>query len=339
MPGSGPAIHTIESQRRVQPLSAHLLAAAVRSAGSDATLHLITGPESLLTAAAFRTVSDAGRWVVRGADGVFDGASGESLRWDGTYHVGTSEVARDWLQPFDSRIPLATQVLLSISLQHRHRSHVEFGVVADSAVSALTGSGLYGWGVCEPVTEPWDTSAMTSYTRTQSPHSIELTSVGEAASATIAITGNGPELTENLSLVLAMPGGDSGVHQGVHNNLVHLLNAHPIAFAIAYRRRGRRDLLTPCQAQPAPEPICVAFGPRAVHMLGADVIETAATAVPVRVGRARIPGLVVGLGDKVQNGWDALRVLVEGLGVERIKAAAPDLTLTAHAKGRAAHAS
>ncbi|SOD70521.1 hypothetical protein SAMN05892883_0212 [Jatrophihabitans sp. GAS493] len=317
-------IHRVESDRRIQPLSSELLAAAVHSADSGADLHLVTGPRTRLTEAAFRIVTDAGRWVIRDDATAFDGGTGESLRWTGTHFEGANAIAMNWLQPLDPQIRVGTQVILSVSLQYRFRAKTRIGAAADSLTTKLTGSGLLGWGACEPVTEPWSEERLTSYAQLRIPDLTEVTAVGADATTTISITGDDQGLSENASLLLGLS-ERGNVRSRVRAAMVDLVDGYPVSFAIAHRRLGPCDLLTSGRLATAPEPICIAFGPRAVHTIGAEALETAAMQPPARVGRARVPGLVFGLGGSGRSGWDALAALIEGLGAERIAVAAPDL--------------
>ncbi|GIJ69335.1 DUF6177 family protein [Virgisporangium ochraceum] len=173
---TGKAI-VLHQNRAVVGLAPWLAEAAVDAVRDNLTLQIVTPADALVTYPLEIMLTQArGQWVVRAGDSFRDGLTGLPMRWDGdrftpvrsTGHSGQSPVAAAWTGGLE----------LQIVTLHPSTEALELGASTEAAVRAFTGSGPAGWGVAEPVTEPWSRRDVTTFCRTRAPSPTSLAVVG-----------------------------------------------------------------------------------------------------------------------------------------------------------------
>ncbi len=162
-----PQALVVEQARAVVPLSTWLATAAVDAQRAGLLMQLVTPADSVLTYPLELLLGDGGgHWVVR------DGFTSVPLAWDGNRFTPVGG-------PVPSPVPDARDGLeVRITTLHHPDGALELGAAADAAVRALTGSPPTGWGVVEPVTEPWSARELTALCRARSPLATSLVVLG-----------------------------------------------------------------------------------------------------------------------------------------------------------------
>jgi hypothetical protein len=189
----------VELDRRVVPLSPWLAHAAVAAQEGGRPLQLVTAADSRLTYPLEVMLTEGGgQWVVRRGGHFRDGFTGAELRWAGDRFrpaVGAASTADPvWLDAPPGSGGLEVQ----ISTLHRPGQVPVAGAGAESAMRALTGAAPAGWGVAEPVTQPWSRRELTAHCRGRAP----------APTALVVVGGDGDRTTVG---VLRVERTDAGV--------------------------------------------------------------------------------------------------------------------------------
>jgi hypothetical protein len=163
----------VEQARAVVPLSSWLATAAVDAHRAALVLQLVTPADAVLTHPLELLLREGGgQWVARDGDGFRDGFTGAPLAWDGERFVPADGPVPDPV--LDGRGGLEVQ----ITTLHDVAGSPELGAGADAAVRALTGAPPTGWGVTEPVTEPWSPAEITALCRARAPEPTSLVVLG-----------------------------------------------------------------------------------------------------------------------------------------------------------------
>ncbi len=172
-----PEAVVVEQDRTVVPLSTWVAGAAVFAAESDRMLQVLTPGYSRITYPLELLLGDAGgQWVVReGPERFRDGLSGFRLRWSGARFVTDLDAAPP--QPV-APPPGSGDLELQVTTLHPASAGLELGATTVAAVRALTGAEPAGWGVAEPVTQPWSPREVTAHCRERAPSPSQLVVVG-----------------------------------------------------------------------------------------------------------------------------------------------------------------
>jgi hypothetical protein len=258
----------VRQHRSVVPLTAWLADALTRSAADDRELQLVTPPEARLTRALHTAlVLPAGRWVVRGDGGCYDGRSGLRLGWDGAAFVpdedGTTADAF-------SRVPQGLGTVLTVSLIARHETVDAIGSAVEELTLALAGSRPSGWGPAEPISQPWRRANLAAACQAR----------GELPTLLVVRAGSATGAARTVEATVRVSDGD-GVTESVHlavglatddelspERLGELLGGVAFESMLVSRQAGRADLTVSPHRVGAPEPIALAMGPRLVRAMG-----------------------------------------------------------------------
>jgi hypothetical protein len=167
----------VEQDRTVVPLSAWVADAAVEATATGRVLQVLTPGYSRLTYPLEVLLRDvAGQWVVReGRERFRDGITGFRLRWSGLRFVTDLDAA----PPAGTEPqPGSGDLEVQISTLHPAGASVELGASTETAIRALTGRAPAGWGIAEPVTQPWSPRELTAQCRERAPAPTQLVVVG-----------------------------------------------------------------------------------------------------------------------------------------------------------------
>ncbi|MGK5738713.1 DUF6177 family protein [Micromonospora sp. URMC 103] len=167
----------LHQNRALVGLSPWLADAAVDAVRNGLMLQIVTPAGGFVTYPFESMLARAqGQWVVRDGDQYRDGLTGLPLRWDG-HRFSPANGSRPSGPPPASE-PWTGGLEIQIVTLHPATEALELGGSTEAAVRALTGDEPAGWGVAEPVTEPWSRRELTLFCRTRAPAPTSLTVVG-----------------------------------------------------------------------------------------------------------------------------------------------------------------
>lgn len=177
----------ILQDRPVVPLSPWLVDAARFCADSSRTLALVTPRTSRLTVPCEILLSATDcRWVVRDGDTYLDGARGVPLRWDGDRFVAepaTSAAAATLAAEHPPEPVVGGTMRVDVAVLHRASAGLQIGGLVEDCVAALTDGEVDGWGVAEPVSQPWNRQHLTDFARGLAPRPVTVVVVGGSGQA------------------------------------------------------------------------------------------------------------------------------------------------------------
>lgn len=302
-------------------LRADLLLTAAR-AGRRVVLH--SSADSRISDALAGALRDAGGvWVVEDDAGtVWDGLTGRVI--DGV------EVL---LEPGEQELRVAPafaagvgadarHVLLAASVRHRRDVEPRLGALLEAFADGL-GAPAVVYGPHEPAQRAWDRAEVAELL-TRRPDAPRLLVAGSSdapldASLLVRPTEAGlEEVTEATLAVQDEPAG--AVADRVRTAFERVATETFPLFAFVLVRPGRRDLSRPPALPYAPAPLAVLIGPPGVRDLGLDVDVLVDRFGAVRVGRPRVPGVLVPFSGELPA-WDDVDRLVRLLGPDRVAAA------------------
>lgn len=194
-----PEVLVVEQDRSVVPMSTWMLDAVAAAIGSDRVLQLLTPAHSRLTYPLELLLRDANaEWVVRDEPERFrDGLAGFVLRWNGARFA--PDLDAQPAEPVDSD-PGSGDLELQLSIVHTAREGLELGATAESAIRAVTGAQPTGWGVAEPVSQPWSRREITAHCRERVPQPTNLVVVGEGTVGRFSVQRTDIGVVERLRL-------------------------------------------------------------------------------------------------------------------------------------------
>ena len=227
------------------------------------------------------------QWLATSADGTFfDGFTGRVHSWNGEVFEPLDELAEDFLLT-----PRTPGGLLHVRAETMHPASLgtRIGDFTAQLFTELTGHPPVGWGRSEPVSEPWDTAAITAHCYDRAPEASVLLAVGQPRVGTAAAS----------IAVVTVERSAAGVHESVE---LLAESADPLgsdqleAFAARMHRSHARtavlghavgfsNLARPARFTGMSVPACAFFGSEALQDFGAR--QALAAAGP----RARLIGV------------------------------------------------
>lgn len=231
---------------------------------------LLTPASSRLTLGLSRFLeTTGGRWFVSDGTGHYDGFTGESHEWDGANFRPTQQFGRGYLD-----LPEAGQsgVLFIAEAVHPARSSTQIGRVVETLCHQCTGDNPIGWGVLEPVSEPWNLAELTSQVRDESmPKAALVHAVGRrgedafTATMTVERTQSGVVERVHAQWPLAEPWGTHErlwFHDAMHEAGVR--------FASAYAVQRTQGLFRAPSMQSDGVPMSALLGPEVLRGRGVE---------------------------------------------------------------------
>jgi len=233
--GATEHVLVVEQGRPRVGLSTAIAGAVGEAAATGRELVLITPSQTRLTLALELALSGAGtRWVVRTGDRFHDGFTGLGVRWDRTRFVddepdvtGVPESRRTlaavlsqdappawWhLPPIDLTGTTPGTLRVTATTLHPATDALELGASFVALSEGLTGPPR-GWGVAEPVTQPWSPRELTRHVRGRMPRASVTVLGGSVSDPTLGLlavqrvdTGVREELTIAVGARTAPPDG------------------------------------------------------------------------------------------------------------------------------------
>jgi hypothetical protein len=169
----------VEQDRTVVPLSTWVADAAVQAAATGRVLQLLTPAHSRITYPLELLLRDAGaQWVLReGPEQFRDGLTGFRLRWNAQRFTTDLDVPPP--APHKAQ-PGSGDLEVQVSALHPEDESAPLGASTETVVRTLTGSPPAGWGIGEPVTQPWSPRELTAHCHERAPAPTRLVVVGPA---------------------------------------------------------------------------------------------------------------------------------------------------------------
>ncbi|RSD11951.1 DUF6177 family protein [Amycolatopsis eburnea] len=241
----------VEQHRAVVPATTWLVDAAKAAARGGRALQVRTPADSRLTFPLELLLRDGlGDWVA----GDRDGFRGFPLAWNGLRFV------RDGDAP-DSPAPVPGSGDLEVRIVTADPPRA--GASVETAMRALTGSPPLGWGVAEPVTQPWSTDDLADHFRQRAPRPVNVVVAGDGVIGRLRVSQVDGAVVEDVELsgpaagTVARAGIEALAAEAARTARLVVVGAHP----------GRRaGLRSPGVA--AALPYGVLFGPELVAKNG-----------------------------------------------------------------------
>jgi Family of unknown function (DUF6177) len=174
----------VEQDRTVVPLSSWVADAALQAAATGRVLQVLTPAHSRITYPLELLLRDAwaqdarAQWVLRdGPERFRDGLTGFRLRWN-TQRF-TTDLDAPPPAPGEAQ-PGSGDLEVQVSALHPALESAPLGASAETVVRTLTGWAPAGWGIGEPVTQPWSPRELTAHCRERAPAPTRLVVVGPA---------------------------------------------------------------------------------------------------------------------------------------------------------------
>lgn len=188
-----------EQDRSVVPLTGWLADAATEAVATERTLQVLTPASSRITFPLELMLRDSGgQWILReGPERFRDALSGVRVRWNGARFAPDPEPE---LPDLDVPTPGSGDLQLQITTMHPPSSSLQLGASAETAVRAITGSDPAGWGVSEPVTQPWSPREITALCRDRAPNSTQVVVLGNGVVGQLLVERTAAEVRERVHL-------------------------------------------------------------------------------------------------------------------------------------------
>lgn len=321
-----PRVVRVDGRARVVRLSrpfAEVLARPVRGR----RVVLVTDEGSRLTVGLRAAlVAAGGVWVVTdGAGALRDGLTGAPYADVDAAALPVEQQPRGTTPPVVADAQGTTaQLTVDLTVLHRASHDTSLGGPVEALAAAVGDAVPTRWGESEPLQHRWDRWVLTQHARHAAPDTVRVVVEGDRLSATVTarVTEHGIEETTSLT-VEVLAGEDGAVDLDAASErltaaLAQLARTSLPTFALVVAREGEPDRSVRAVTYPPPNPLALLIGAPSVKRLGLDASGLDAERPVVVVGRPRLPGFVVPLGDSATSGWTALHRTLDAVGPERM---------------------
>jgi hypothetical protein len=188
-----------EQDRSVVPLTGWLADAAAEAVATGRTLQVLTPPYSRITFPLELMLRDSGgQWILReGPERFRDALSGMQVRWNDARFATDLNAA---MPELDVPTPGSGDLELQVTTMHPPSSFLQLGASAEAAVRVITGSDPAGWGVSEPVTQPWSPREITALCRDRAPTATQVVVLGNGVLGQIRVHRTKDAVREQVHL-------------------------------------------------------------------------------------------------------------------------------------------
>jgi hypothetical protein len=188
-----------EQDRSVVPLTGWLADAAAEAVATERTLQVLTPAYSRITFPLELMLRDSGgQWILReGPERFRDALSGVQVRWNGARFATDLNAA---LPELDVPAPGSGDLELQVTTMHPPSASLQLGASTETAVRAITGSDPAGWGVSEPVTQPWSPREITALCRDRAPTSTQVVVLGNGVLGQLLVERTEDAVRERVHL-------------------------------------------------------------------------------------------------------------------------------------------
>ncbi|WP_020661514.1 DUF6177 family protein [Amycolatopsis benzoatilytica] len=268
----------VEQHRAVVPATTWLVDAARAAVRDGKVLQVRTPARSRLTVPLELLLRDAlADWVVRDDTGAHhDGFRGFPLAWNGIRFVRDTEAP-----PRTSPAPVPGSGDLEVRIITVGEAP-RLGASTEAAMQALGGGPPGGWGVAEPVTQPWSAGDLAAHCRQRAARPVNVLVTGPGTVGRVRVSQVDGELVEEVELsgpragTVARDDIEALVERVAAEAQMMTVGAHP------GRRRGLR-----APGAPPVLPYGVLFGPEFVAACGVAHAHRAPAARVRLVGTGR----------------------------------------------------
>lgn len=187
----------VEQHRAVVPATTWLVDAARTATHSGRALQVLTPERARLTFPLELLLRDAlGDWVVRDDSGGHrDGFRGIPLAWNGIRFVRDPGVT-----PLVPVAPVPGSGDLEVRIITVHPAGEPLGASLETAMRALTGGPPTGWGVAEPVTQPWSADDVTTHHRRRDHRPVNVIVTGHGVIGRLRVSRVDGSVLEDVEL-------------------------------------------------------------------------------------------------------------------------------------------
>lgn len=266
-------------------------------------------------------------WVVREPEGQgwYDGLAGWALRWDGTSYVPIVDDDQPRMSSTyaGGERPVGSQLVVQLRLRHPAAATTALGTPCTLLGVRFTGAKPAGWGISEPVTEPWRQKDLTAFARERAPEPTTMTFVGGGTrpmQGLIDVSRGATGVDESVTVHIGYDQGEEppvGLLDGV---LAQLASTATLVTMSAVVMPGRADLTHEPRFTGVATPVAFAAGPEAVGAVGAERALAAGDGInAIGMGAA---GVLYRFGSDPADAWRQLDHVMRHLGVPELQGVA-----------------
>jgi uncharacterized protein DUF6177 len=280
-------VAVVMQDRPLIGMSSWLIDAFAAAGNAGRHLQLVTRPHTRLSYQV-RTRLFAGkdsRWVVRepDGDGTYDGLSGLRLAWDGDRFAPVlDDEGKPDLSPAFLSYDREARANLMVEARVRYQAldTTLVGRSAELLFRELTGAVPAGWGTEEPVSQRWNTQAVTAYCRNRAPRGSWLTVVGSPeggvrrATGSIEVHSHRRGIEEIVRMAVAWPADEKPGAQDAAAVAGTLAAELDVVTLLAMTGPAAPDTSVPAHLLGFPAPLGIALGGDALRALGTDIETT-----------------------------------------------------------------
>jgi hypothetical protein len=244
-----------EQYRSVVPLTGWLADAAAEAVATGRTLQVLTPAYSRITFPLELMLRDSGgQWILReGSERFRDAISGVRMRWNGARFATDLDAP---LPDLDVPAPGSGDLDLQVTTIHPPSSSLQLGASVETVVRAITGSDPVGWGVSEPVTQPWSPREITALCRDRAPTSTQVVVLGNGVLGQILVDRTEDAVRERVHL----SGPQAGVVDAEAIEALAEQLARSARSLIVAAHPGRHDGLRANKPTPPALPFAILIG-------------------------------------------------------------------------------
>ncbi|GAB3517481.1 DUF6177 family protein [Arthrobacter monumenti] len=234
-------------------------------------------------------------WIGTTTDGrYYDALTGRMQRWEDEDFTPLEEPSDDFLQS-----PASPQGMIHLRADTLHPASAgtRVGSFCETVFSAVTGAAPAGWGLVEPVSEPWDTGELNNYCRSRAPMPTTVVVLGETeagtsapAIAVLSVERTSRGLHERVEMLAGTPEPLGPDELDAFSMSMHQARAR---HAVLGHGIGYTDLRRPARFTGTTVPACAVFGPGTLGQTDADQALALAGGQGRLIGRAPARSLAV----------------------------------------------
>lgn len=234
--------------------------------------------------------------------------SGAALRWDGVTFLPATGTIASAPAPGSSG---TGRLRLDITVLHRASTSLEIGRTVEDCARTLLGADPAGWGVAEPVTQPWSMRELTRLCRERAPRPATLVAVAGSsprqAVGLLGITRVDTGVLERLQLTM---GSRSGVDGSALDALAEAVVRRDARSMLPAWQPGRGDGTRAAGPIAPPTPLGMLVGAAQVAVRGTAHAESVAAGSVTLLGSAERPACWVRTDAPGTDPFDELRIVL-----------------------------
>lgn len=268
---AGPGLCAVLQDKPVVALTSWIARSYAAAVDSGRQFAVLTPSTATITLPLAVLLGEPGcRWIATSpTNDLYDGFTGRTLEWAAK---GVAPKAEESVEPHFllTEPEAAGYAHVRAEIVHQASYGARVGVFTQSVVESLTGSAPLGWGLHEPVSEPWDATAVSDFSLDRSPRSTRLVVVGAPGSGSsrgvptigvLTVERTASAVIESVELLLDTDEPLTGADLGEIASAMH--GAHARSALIGHGV-GYSGLARPARFTGSTVPACAVFGPEAL---------------------------------------------------------------------------